>query len=273
MTNTPLVKLDNCYLKREDQNITGSAKDRAIVLQIANLKKNNFTKAVISSTGNAAISAAYFCQQNEIDLTIFLSDKVSPKKLEILKKYPSEIILVKKPISQAIKFSKKNHAYLLRQSTDPVALNGYSQIGQEIIEELPQTTSVFIPIGSGTTLLGISQNLPSSVKIFGAQSAANCPISKNFDKNFIPETRLITDALSVKFIPQKNKIINAIKKSDGFAFTIQNESIISADQFLESKNIITSLEGSLAYAAFKKAKQNNFDVGDFPVILLTGAKR
>jgi len=273
MTNTPLVKLDDFYLKREDQNTTGSAKDRAIIVQIENLKKNGFTKAVISSTGNAAISAAYFCQQNQIDLTIFLSDNVNPKKLEILKQYPSEIILAKKPISEAIKFSKKNSSYLLRQSTDPTALLGYAQIGQEIVDEFPQITSIFIPIGSGTTLLGISQKLPPSVKIFGAQSVANCPISKNFDQNFTPEIRLITDALSAKFIPQKNKIIDTIKKSNGFSFAIQNEAIISANQFLESKNIFTSLEGSLVFAAFQKAKQNNFEVGNFPVILLTGAKR
>ncbi|MFA5749648.1 MAG: PLP-dependent lyase/thiolase [Candidatus Shapirobacteria bacterium] len=273
MTNTPLVKLDNFYLKREDENVTGSAKDRALIFQIANLKKNGFSKAVISSTGNAAISAAHFCQQNQIELTIFLSTKVNPKKLTILKQYSSEIILSKKPISDAIKFSKKNNAYLLRQSTDPSALIGYQQIGQEIIDQLSQTTSIFIPIGSGTTLLGISQKLSPSVKIFGAQSAANCPISKNFDQKYIPEIRLITDALSAKFIPQKNKIITTIKKSNGFSFIIQNEAIISASQFLESKNIFTSLEGCLAFAAFKKAKENNFDIGDFPVILLTGAKR
>lgn len=273
MTNTPLVKLDNFYLKREDQNETGSAKDRAIIRQIENLKKNNFTQAVISSTGNAAISAAHFCQQNKIELVIFLSTKVNPQKLTILKKYPSEIILSLKPISDAIKFTKKNKSYLLRQSTDPIALIGYQQIGQEIINQLPQITSLFIPIGSGTTLLGISQKLPSSVKVFGAQSVANCTISKSFDKNYQPETRLITDALSAKFIPQKDKIIKAIKNSKGFSFAIQNEAIISASHFLESQNISTSLEGALAFAAFQKAQANNFDIGKFPVILLTGAKR
>jgi len=273
MTNTPLVKLDNFYLKREDQNITGSAKDRAIPLQIENLKKLGFTQAVISSTGNAAISAAHFCQENKIGLTIFLSPHISPTKLSLIKKFDAEIIISSQSISDAIKFSKSHQAYLLRQSTDPVALIGYQQIGQELIEQLPQITSIFIPIGSGTTLLGISQKLPSSVKIFGAQSVANCPVSKNFDTDFKPETRLITDALSVKFIPQKNQIINILKKANSYCFTIQNEAIISADTYLNSQEIHTSLEGSLAFAAYQKAVKNNFDVGNFPVILLTGAKR
>lgn len=273
MTNTPLVKIDNFYLKREDQNPTGSAKDRAIPFQINNLKQNGYTHAVISSTGNAAISAAHFCQINQIELTIFLSSKVNPKKMDLLKKYSSEIILTDKPISQAIKFAKKNNYYLLRQSTDPSSLIGYQQIAIETLEDLPKITSIFIPVGSGTTLLGISQKLPLSTKIFAIQSAANCPISKHFDTNYIPENRLITDALSVKFIPQKDKIISAIQKSNGSGFTIQNEAILLANQLLESNNIFTSLEGSLALAGYQKAIKNNIEVGEFPVILLTGAKR
>lgn len=273
MTNTPLIKLDNFYLKREDQNITGSAKDRAIPVQITNLKNQGFTSAVISSTGNAAISAAHFCHQNNINLTIFLPSTVSPQKLNLLKQYDHEIILSSQPISDAIKFSKKNHVYLLRQSTDPSALDGYSQIADELINQIPQITSIFIPVGSGTTLLGISQKLPQTVKIFGAQSAANPTISKLFDSQFNPENRLITDALSVKFLPNKDQIIQTIKNHDGFSFVLQNREIVDADANFKSKDILTSLEGALSFAAYQKAIKNNFEIGDYPVILLTGAKR
>jgi threonine dehydratase len=273
MTNTPLIKLDNIYLKREDKNITGSAKDRALPLQIDNLLKSGFSKAVISSTGNAAISAAYFCQQKHIELTIFLSLKVSPQKLSLLKQFTSEIILSPKPISDAIKFSKLNNSFLLRQSTDPVSLLGYQQISQEIITQLPQITSIFVPVGSGTTLIGLSQKLPSHIPIFGCQSATNCPVGKLFDTDFVPENRLITDALSVKFLPQKNILIDTIKKTNGFIFVVQNNAIIQSSHYLETKNIITSLEGALCFASYQKAVKNNYPVGDFPVILLTGAKR
>jgi len=60
MSKTDLIKLDDFYIKREDLNPTGSAKDRALFYQVNNLQKLGFTNAVISSTGNAAISASYF---------------------------------------------------------------------------------------------------------------------------------------------------------------------------------------------------------------------
>src|SRR5574344_68288 len=131
MANTPLIKLENVYLKREDLNETGSAKDRAMIFQIENLKKQGCKTAVISSTGNAAISAAHFCHLNQIDLTIFVSPKINKAKFDLLKKDGGQIFITDQPISESIKFSKKNHTYLLRQSTDPSALIGYQEIGKE----------------------------------------------------------------------------------------------------------------------------------------------
>lgn len=273
MIITPIIKIDNFYFKREDFNKTRSAKDRAIKEQIKKIKKLNIKKAVISSTGNAAISAAHFCKENNINLTIFLSSKVNPNKLKLIKKYGHRVETSLKPISDAIKFSKNNSAYLLRQSTDQNALVGYQEIAREIIKELPQITSIFIPVGSGTTLLGISQKLPKNVKIYAVQSASNCPLAKKFDSDYQPETELITDALSAKFLPQKNKIITTIKDHQGSAFVIQNQEILKANNFLKENKIETSLEGALALAGLFKAQKNKVKIGDYPLILLTGAKR
>ena len=254
---TPLTKVENFYLKREDLNTTGSAKDRAIELQVKNLAQKGFTKAVISSTGNAAISALHFCKLNNIDLTIFVSPKISLEKLNLIQNQTSEIIFTEKPISEAFKFAKNNNAYFLRQSTDPIALEGYKIIGEEITAQLPQITSLFVPVGSGTTLLGISQSLPSTVKIFAVK----------------PENTTLTDALTVKFQPLKNKVISAVKNSKGLELIIPDEDIISSQKFLEKNHIQTSNESALALAGYYKTIKNNFDIGNFPVIIFTGSKR
>jgi len=257
MANTPLIKLENIYLKREDLNITGSAKDRAVIFQIENLKKQGFDKATISSTGNAAISAAYFCNLHQINLTVFISPKVNQNKLELIKKNNCQIIISDKPISDSIKFSKKNKAYLLRQSTDPVALIGYQEIGKELMTQLPKISSIFVPVGSGSTLLGISKALNPSVKIFAVK----------------PENTILTDALTVKYQPLKNKVISAVKNSKGSELIVQNSEILEAQEILKSNNTKTSLEGAMAFAGLKKATKNNLDVGNYPVVILTGCQR
>lgn len=273
MNQTPLIKFESIYIKREDLNPTGSAKDRAIDVQTDALVTKNISSAVISSTGNAAISALHFCQLKNIKLTIFLSPKVDKNKLEIIKKYNPTIIFSDKPISDAFKFSKKSGAFYLRQSTDPNAILGYKKIGKEIIRQLPQVSSIFVPVGSGTTLVGIASALPKDIKVFAVQPANHAPISSIFDKNFKSETISITDALSVKLLPLKSKIISVLTKSQGGGLVVQNKDVINAQKKLEQKNIFTSPEGGLAFAGLLKAQQQNLDIGQFPVIVFTGARR
>ena len=264
---TPLTKIDHLYFKREDQNITGSAKDRALPLQVQNLIKEGYTSAVISSTGNAAISASFYCQQANIPLTIFVSPKIKEEKISLLK---GKIIKSPKPISDAIKFSKSNHAYLLRQSTDPIAKIAYGQIATEILMQLPNLTSIFIPVGSGTTLLGISLVLPENVKIFAVQPASNPTISSAFVTQYTKENDTITDALSVKYLPLKREIITAIQKHHGSGLIVSNQEVINClDQV---KQFSVSAESALTLAGYNQMK-NNPEIGDYPVILLTGTKR
>ena len=264
---TPLTKIDNLYFKREDLNPTGSAKDRALPLQIQNLIKNGYSSAVISSTGNAAISASYYCQQTGIPLTIFVSPNINPHKLSLIK---GNIIQSQKPISDAIKFSKANHSYLLRQSTDITAQIGYGEIAKELLSELPQITSIFIPVGSGTTLLGISKILPDNVKIFAVQPASNPTICSSFNTHYTLESETITDALSVKYLPLKKEIIKIIEKHSGTGIIVNNTDALNCMDFVNQFN--SSPESALTLAGFYQ-DQKNLEVGDYPVILLTGAKR
>ncbi|HWS48791.1 MAG TPA: PLP-dependent lyase/thiolase [Candidatus Methanoperedens sp.] len=264
---TPLTNFENIYLKREDLNPTGSAKDRALPLQIENLIKNNFSSAVISSTGNAAISASFYCQQANIPLTVFVSPNINRYKLSQIK---ANIVESLKPISDAIKFSKKNHSYLLRQSTDINAQIGYGEITKEILSELPQITSIFIPVGSGTTLLGIAKLLPNNVKIFAVQPASNPTICSIFRPDYTLENETITDALSVKYLPLKKEIIKTIKLHQGDGLIVRNQEVIKASEY--TKHFLVSPESALCLAGYHQIK-NNIDVGKFPVILFTGTKR
>ncbi len=271
MIITPLLKINNIYLKREDQNPTGSAKDRALSVQIRKLEEKGIKDAVISSTGNAAISAQYYCKQAKIKLTIFVSPQINKEKCRLLS--GSTLIFDPNPIKAAFQFAKKNNLPYLRQSTDPNAILGYQQIGRELLDQLPTLSSIFIPTASGSTLLGISQTLPSTVKIFAIQPANYHPIASYFDQNFTTEPDSITDALSVKLLPLKHQVIAAINHSHGSALIVQNQDIITAQEFLQNHQIITSNEGALALAGYNKANLLQYDIGNSPVILLTGAKR
>ncbi len=276
MTALPLQKFGKAYLKREDQNLTGSVKDRALPAQIESLERQGFKKAVISSSGNAAISAIHFCQQKNINLDIFLSTKIDPKKRRKIEELAQNTHFTKTPIKEAFRFSKKENAYLLRQSTDPSALKGYQDLGKELCDQLPQISSIFFPVGSGTTLLGtyrgISESRSGTIKFFAVQPASHAPIASIFDPNIKKEEKTSTDALSVKFLPLKEKVIKAISETNGDALVISEKKLQKARLILEKNDIFTSFEGALAYAGYKKAKSLKIKLGPNPVVILTGQK-
>ena len=264
----PITKINNLSFLREDYNITGSAKDRAIPFQINQALKQGYRQFVIASSGNAAISADYFCRQQQLSLQVFVSPNISPSKLKLIQ---SNIIKTNQPNSSAFKYAKQNQAFFLRQSTDPNAQLGYQQIALDILEQLPQATSVFLPIGSGTTLLGIASKLPPTIKIFGVQPASSCPISSHFDHDYTPETETITNALSVKLLPNKQQIISLLKQRGG-GIVVNNQSVTESWQELLNQQYLVSSETGLTLAGLKKL-QKSINFGDYPLIIVTGTKR
>lgn len=265
---TPLNCFDDIYFKREDTSTTGSAKDRAIPSQIEKLISLGYTSAVISSTGNAAISAQHFCQQKNIKLTIFVSPSTSPSKIAKLTDYR----VTPKPVSDAIKYSKSHNSYLLRQSTDESALTGYQSLGTELLDQLPDVSSIFFPVGSGATLVGATRNLPKNIKVFAVQSAYNCPITRDYCEAYTPEDTNLVDALTAKFVPLKRDVARIIDQTGGSGLVASNQEITSSQKLLANNGFNCSPEGGLALAGLLQAKRK-FDIGKKPVVIITGTQR
>lgn len=271
--NTPLIKIDSIYFKCEFKNPTGSHKDRAFAYQISQLSKKGIKKAVISSSGNSAISAARYCQIAGIDLHIFVSGKINRKKLKVLQDLGSKIITTLRPVSEAFKFSKVNNAYNLRQSTDPNAPVGYQDIATEIIKEGIVLDGVFIPVSSGTAATGISmgfEKLNYTVAIHAVQTETVNPISSVFDNNFKKSSDIsLADAIVARYTPREEEVIAIIKKTHGSGWVISNSQIKVALSWLQSHDLNCSYEGALTLAALWKAQKSGFSFKS-PVCILTG---
>ena len=72
------------YLKREDLNPTGSFKDRSLAYQISAHLQDGEKNFVISSSGNAAISAIGYCRKANCNLHVYISDKIPDDNALIL---------------------------------------------------------------------------------------------------------------------------------------------------------------------------------------------
>jgi threonine synthase len=278
---TPHQIIDHIIFKQEYLNPTGSIKDRGINHQIHYLQKQGINKAVISSSGNAAISAAYFCNQAGISLTTFLSPKINPNKLNHLKQFSIDIQITPRPISSAFRYAKETGAHLLRPSKDPQGPNGYQSLGQELAKLT--TTAVFFPVSSGTTLAGTFQGyLQASGNHFKTfkqipqfhivQSTSCHPLASRYDQDFTPTKSSLADALVAKSVPRKNQVIQIVNQTQGSGWVISDSEITKASRWLSRHKLKCSPEGAAALAAIWKAKTQGWTWPNPIVCLLTGKK-
>lgn len=273
--NTPEVPFDEqVILKREDQNPTGSLKDRGMAYLISWAYQTGLKSVVLSSSGNAAISAAAYCNLVKIDLSVFVPVAINEKKLKKVEEQGVKFFRGLKPVSEAIKFAKDNNCLNLRPSQNDFGSEGYQTIAFELAGSQGKIEDLFLPVSSGVAVSGIAEGfrkLGFMPRLHVCQPAAICPIASVFDKNYLPERKNLADSLVARYVPLKKKIVNLIKESQGTGWVIESKRIISAQKILQERGIITSNEGALALSAIFKSKERGWNLGK-TVCLLTGTK-
>jgi len=278
LLETPLIEINSFLLKREDLNPSGSVKDRAVIKQLAWAKKNGYSQVAISSSGNAGISVAYWAPQFSSQATIFVSPKINPAKLKKINNLKAEIKVTSRPISDCVKFCFDKRVLNLRQSRDPRAIRGFSELGEDLAKQLlaagKKQAALFFPVSSGATLCGTTKGvlktgLPTTP--FIVQPASHPILARTWDSQFSPEKKHLTDALVARVLPLKKEIMLLIKQTGGGGLVIQNKKILKWHRWLTKRGVSVALEGALALAGVEKARKLGLISPKLPAVcLLTG---
>ncbi len=272
--NTPLYEavnlahaygLNHIYLKDETQNPSGSFKDRAISYQLQHWIKEGKNNFVISSSGNAAISAAMYCIFYRVYLDIFLSSHTDENKrkrlLEIIGTHTDLCTIHYSPRARkdAFQFAKENQAINLVGSKDPNAIEGYSSLGKEIQKQLPQNVDALcMPISSGTGLLGLVAGLDDIPPLYAIQTTKIHPIADHFSHEIISTDSSLATAVSTYYTPHEQKVVELIKRTGGDAYAIRDNQIQDAlEDMLSFEKKEISYDSALAIAGLKEAKKNH----------------
>lgn len=272
--NTQERILDEIILKREDQNPSGSWKDRGMAYLVSLAYSKGAKELALPSSGNAAISAGAYCELARLNLTVFVSFNIEEEKMAKLSRSRARVKRSLRPISDCVRYIKENHAFDLRQSRNQFGPEGYQTIAFELFLDHGRVDDLFLPVSSGVALIGISEGfkkLGFLPKIHLCQSSSVYPLAGIFDKNFKKEEKSLARALVAKFSPLRSSILRLVKESGGTGWVIENGQILKAQEILMRTNILTSNEGALSLAAVYKAKDNGWNLGK-TVCLLTGKK-
>ncbi|MCK5122734.1 MAG: pyridoxal-phosphate dependent enzyme [Candidatus Pacebacteria bacterium] len=254
--NSVIVSLSNynhLYFKREDENICGSLKDRSLAYQVSLAKQNKKKKLVISTSGNAGIAAAAYCQKAGIKLYIFISPETEKAKIAEMQKYNPVIIKSKRAIRLANYLSAKYKIENLRPSVNNSSIEGFKSIAFEIFEDLGRVDAIFTFVTSGSSFVGIGRAWQYLLENKEIKKMPKLYAVQNKDE------LSIAGKLGIKNTRRKKEILELIKLSEGSSIYVNNNEILEAENILKNNKIYTSPEGCASFAGvIKTSKENKF---------------
>ncbi|MBN2015527.1 pyridoxal-phosphate dependent enzyme [Candidatus Dojkabacteria bacterium] len=291
-----VLNIEKIYLKREDLNPTGSFKDRSLAFQLSVHFQEGREEFVISSTGNAAISAISYAKLFKCKLHVFVSKNIPADKLlrllDIsnisdfdhsalqkeetyeLQKDNLKLYFSARPKSDSVKFSNAYNIIHLRGSNDDLATIGYKTISYELVQEIKATDAIIIACSSGTSTVGIYQGFvdlgmtPPPIHI--VQTTKVNTMASNFDRDFKKSDTSLASAISDRVALRKDQIIGIVSRTGGSGWVIDDEEIMTCQMLLaQNCEITTSFDSSLTLAGLIKALKNDWQILR-PVLILSG---
>ena len=255
------------FIKPENLQKTGSFKIRGAYNKISNLTDAEKKRGVIaSSAGNHAQGVAYGAKESGIKAVIVMPKSTPLIKVESTKQYGAEVVLHGDVYDDAYKKAKeleeKEGYVFVHPFNDEDVLDGQGTIALEILEELPETDIILVPIGGGGLISGIAcaaKILKPEIKIIGVEPEGAASAYEAIKENKVVELKeanTIADGTAVKKIGDLN--FEYIKKYVDEIITVSDYELMEAFLLLVEKHkIIAENSGILSVAATKKIKEKN----------------
>jgi len=240
------------YVKVEGSNPTGSFKDRGMSVGITKAIELGVDTVGCASTGNTSASLAAYAARAGLRCIVLLpSGKVALGKLAQAMFHGAEVLSVKGNFDEALEavtaLALEGQLYLLN-SVNPFRLEGQKSIGFEIVDDLgwKSPDRIILPVGNAGNIsaiwkgvkefhrAGFMEDLPMMT---GIQAEGAAPIVRAIRENsddIIPfeNPETVATAIRIGAPVSSLKAIRAIKESNGFAETVSDEEILSAQKLL-----------------------------------------
>lgn len=298
--NTPLSRVDrladglglpSLWVKNDGLNPSGSLKDRASFLVVAEARRLGMDLIVAASTGNAASALAAVCASVGLKALIFVPEKAPKAKLVQMVLYGATVVPIKGTYDDAFALSleytdqrgglNRNTAY------HPLTIEGKKTAGLEIWAQLgfQVPDAILVSVGDGVIISGMHKafvdlqraglidRLP---RLIGVQAETSDAIHRYVETGHYsdapnPTTR--ADSISVTCPSNAHGARRAILESRGLALTVTDEDILDAQALLAGRTgIFTEPAGATALAGLVKlqASPNRLATSGPVVILATG---
>jgi threonine dehydratase len=266
------------YFKCENLQRTGAFKIRgALNFMTAQPREALMNGVITASAGNHAQGVAFSADLLGVKATVFMPESTPPQKVFATKDYGAEVVLTGRNFDEAFAAAltarKESGALFVHPFDDPLVMAGQGTIGLELLEDLPDLSTVLVPIGGGGLIAGIAAAIRESrprVRIIGVESAAAPGMHSSLAKGEIVETPLtvtLADGIAVKRVG-KNTFPIVRELVDEVVLVEEEEIAQAIVALLERTKLLVEGAGAVTLAALLNRRVEN--VSGKTVSLLSG---
>lgn len=168
------------YLKREDKQVVRSYKLRGAYNMMSQIPAELIQNGVVcASAGNHAQGVAYSCKKLKVKGTIFMPEITPKQKVSQTTLFGNgwiDIVLVGDTfddcLAEALRFTEANQMTFVPPFDHYHVIEGQGTVGVEILEDLPGTEVVIMPIGGGGLASGTGlylKNTKPDIELIGVE--------------------------------------------------------------------------------------------------------
>lgn len=200
----------DAHLKAECLQKSGSFKIRGAYNKISQLSDDEKKRGVVAaSAGNHAQGVALAATMLGIRSTIVLPEIAPLTKINATRGFGGEVVLHGATFDEAVEYSrqlqeKEGYTYV-HAFDDELVIAGQGTIGLEMVEALPELSTVVVPIGGGGLISGIAsavKALKPKARVIGVQaenvSWVNPSLAAGRPIHAEPGGQTIADGIAVK---------------------------------------------------------------------------
>lgn len=275
---TPLIRLPRAeqelplgrlWVKREEQNPTGSFKARGFSAALSIAKEYGMKKVAVNSNGNAASAMAAYAAYAGMEAYVFLPQDCPGLIVEECMLHGARTCLVKGLIHDAGKIildgQQEQGWYPVGTLKEPGRAEGKKTMGLELAEQLGWKLPdvIIYPTGGGSGVIGmwnafqqlkqlglLEGDLPRMVSVqeIGCQPLVDAIASHG---EFAPQHRHICSnptGMRVPNPPDGELIVSILRESGGTALAVSKEEIMRGQAAYGKQGISASPEGAATWA-------------------------
>lgn len=250
------------YLKPENLQVTGAYKIRGAYYAVSQLTEEQAQKGLITaSAGNHAQGVAMAGQLRGVPVTIVMPETTPLVKVNSTKQYGAKIVLYGNTFDDASK-----HATEIAEQTGMTFIHPFNDLnvatGQgtmvfEILEELPDTDIILVPIGGGGLATGVAtlaKILKPDIEVIGVEPAGAACMKASLRAGHVVSLEsvdTIADGVAVK--RPGETIFPYIQKYLDRVITVPDEDLVGVFlDLLEKHKIMVENAGLLSVAASRR---------------------